>query len=63
VIKIGLGGGDWTKKYKLELDRFFGEEIGSAFLKKKRIVLSWKILNTQIGAYVLRINTEKNILR
>jgi len=30
---------------------------------KKRIVLSWKILNTQIGAYVLRINTEKNILR
>jgi len=52
VIKIGLGGGDWTKKYKLELDRFFGEENWECISKKKRIVLSWKILNTQIGAYV-----------
>lgn len=36
VIKIGLGGGDWTKKYKLELDRFFGEENWECISKEKK---------------------------
>ena len=36
VIKIGLGGGDWTKKYKFELDQFFGEGNWECVSKEKK---------------------------
>ncbi|GAE90327.1 hypothetical protein [Acetivibrio straminisolvens] len=40
VITIGLGSGDWTKKYKFELNRFFGEENWECISKEKKESLS-----------------------
>jgi len=63
VIKIGLGGGDWTKKYKLELDRFFGEENWECISKEKKDSIILEDSQYTNWSIRLRINTEKNILR
>jgi hypothetical protein len=58
VIKIGLGGGDWTKKYKFELDQFFGEGNWECVSKEKKessitekTVSDYGDYNESIGKY------------
>jgi len=58
VIKIGLGGGDWTKKYKFELDQFFGEGNWKCVSKEKKessftekTVSDYGDYNESIGKY------------